>query len=131
MRASWAVGNCFVQSGRAHATVLVRQDGAAPHTFTVRVALGDRNAPIAVETIRVPTVPREVAQAEVDVPTTTPDGRVQCAILSIVDENNQAPVAGDPLPPPPDSIPMPAQPTSGQTTGPLPSPPTPRVPTPS
>jgi len=129
VRASWAVGNCFVQAGRAHATVLVRQDGTVPHTFTLRVALGDRNAPIAVETVQVPAAPREVAQAEVDVPTNTPDGRVQCAILSIVDENNVAPVAGDPLPPPSDSIPMPAQPTSGQTTGPLPSPPTPVVPT--
>lgn len=131
MRASWVVGNCFVQSGRAHATVLVRQDGAVPHTFTVRVALGDRNAPIAVETVTVPAAPHEVAQAEVDVPTNTPDGRVQCAILSIVDENGVAPVAGDPLPPPSDSVPMPAQPTPGQTTGPLPSPPTPVVPTPS
>jgi hypothetical protein len=102
-----------------------------PHTFTLRVALGDRNAPIAVETVRVEAAPRQIAQAEVDVPTNTPDGRIQCAILSVVDENNVAPVAGDPLPPPSDAVPMPAQPTSGQTTGPLPSPPTPVVPRPS
>jgi hypothetical protein len=129
VRASWAVGNCFVQAGRAHATVLVRQEGTMPHTFTLRVALGDRNAPVAVETIQITAAPREVAQAEIDVPTNTPDGRVQCAILSIVDENNVAPVAGEPLPPPSDTVPMPAQPSPGQTTGPLPSPPTPVVPT--
>jgi hypothetical protein len=94
----------------------------------VRVQLGDRNAPLAVETVKVTAAPGQVGQTTVEAPTSTPDGRIQCAILSIVDENGVAPVAGDPLPPPPDSSPMPAQPPSGQSSGPVPSPPTPSVP---
>lgn len=122
------MGDCFVQGGRAHGTVLVRADGPNPHTFTVRVQLGDRANPVAVETVQVAAAPGQIGRAEVEARTGTPDGRIQCAILSIVDENGVTPVAGEPLPPPPDSVPMPGQPTPGQTSGPLPSVPTPVVP---
>lgn len=131
VKASWVVGDCFVQAGRAHATVLVRVDGPTPHTFTVRVQLGDPARPIAVETVQVPVQPGQIGRADVEAATNTPDGRVQCAILSIVDENGVTPVAGDPLPPPPDSAPMPGQPTPGQTSGPLPTPPAASVPAPT
>ena len=129
VRASWVVGDCFVKAGRAHAVVLVQSDAATPHTFTVRVELGDPARPVAVETVKVTTPgPNQVAQTVVDVPTSTPDGRVQCAILSIMDKNGTTPVAGNPLPPPPDSTQLPGQPAPGQSTGPLPSAPTPVVP---
>jgi hypothetical protein len=124
------VGDCFVRAGRAHALVLVRTDGPTAHRFTVRVQLGDRANPVAVETVQVTAQPGQIGQAEVDAATTTADGRVQCQILSIVDENGVTPVAGDPLPPPSDSAPMPGQPAPGQTTGPPPAP-SPVVPAPS
>ncbi len=112
------VGDCFVQGGQAHGKVLVRPDGTAPHTFTVRVRLGLESNPVAVETVRVTASPGQIGQADVTVPTQTPDGSLQCAVLSIVDETGATPVAGEPLPPPPDSNPMPAQPGPGAPSGP-------------
>jgi hypothetical protein len=106
-----------VKSGRAHATVLVRPDGTTQHTFTVTVRLGDQAAPIVVDTVQVPAAPGQTGKGTLDKPSATPDGRVQCAILSIVDETGAAPVAGDPLPPPPDTQSLPAQPSPGSTTG--------------
>jgi hypothetical protein len=125
------VGDCFVRSGRAHAVVLVRNESPNAHVFTVRVQLGERTSPVAVETVQVTAPAGQVGQGVVDSPTPTPDGRVQCQILSIVDETGATPVAGDPLPPPPDSAPMPAQPSPGQSTGPLPTPPNQSAPAPS
>jgi hypothetical protein len=122
------VGDCFVRAGRAHGLVLVKADSPDTQRFTVRVQLGDQANPVAVETVQVTVPPGQIGQSEVNAPTTTPDGRVQCQILSIVDEHGVPPVAGPPLPPPSDSAPMPGQPAPGQTTGPLPTPPNPVVP---
>jgi hypothetical protein len=124
------VGDCFVRGGQAHGLVLIRLDGSTPHTFTVQVRLGLQSNPVAMETVRVAASPGQVATAEVNVPTPTPDGSLQCAILSIVDETGAAPVAGEPLPPPPESSPMPAQPGPGAPSGPsVPAtPPPPAVP---
>jgi hypothetical protein len=105
--------------------VLVRPEGPDQHTFTVTVRLGTQANPIAVETVRIPAPPGQISQAEVTAPSFTPDGAVECAVLSIVDENGMAPIAGDPLPPPPDSSPMPRQPGPG-----VPSPTAPATPPP-
>jgi hypothetical protein len=130
LRASWVVGNCFVKSGQAHGTVLVRPDGSSPHTFTVEVRLGRQSNPIAVETVRVSAAPGQIGQAEVTASTPTPDGSVQCGILSIVDETGATPLQGEPLPPPPETSPMPEQPGPGAPSGPAPpaTPPPPVVP---
>jgi hypothetical protein len=125
------VGDCFVRAGRAHGLVLVRTESPTVQRFTVRVQLGDQANPVAVETVQVTVEPGQIGQAEVDAPTSTQDGRVQCQILSITDERGVTPVAGPPLPPPSDSAPMPGQPPPGQTNGPLPTPPNPNVPRPS
>jgi hypothetical protein len=117
------IGDCFVQGGVAHGTVLVRSDSPTPHTFTVNVRLGTQADPVAVDTVRVPAQPGQIGQAIVNAPTSTPDGTVQCAVLSIQDETGATPVAGDPLPPPSDSQPMPAQPSPGEPSVSL-SPPT-------
>jgi hypothetical protein len=111
--------------------VLVRNESTNAHVFTVRVQLGDQANPVAVETVQVTSPAGQVGQGVVDSTTRTADGRVQCQILSIVDETGATPVAGDPLPPPSDSAPMPAQPSPGQSTGPLPTPPNQSAPAPS
>ncbi len=118
LRASWSVGDCFVRDGEAHGLVLLRPDSMGTRTFTVTVRLGLPTAPIAEETVRVTAAPGQIGQAEVKAPTSTPNGSVQCAVLSVVDENRQPVVAGEPLPPPLDSSPMPGQPGPGVPGGP-------------
>ncbi len=132
VRASWVVGDCFVQGGRAHGLVQVRADATTQKTFRVEVRLGEATRPVAVETVRVVVPPGQIGQAEVNARTSTPDGKIQCDILSIVDDaTGTPPVAGDPLPPPTDSVPLPGQPSPGENTGPPPTPPNPVVPAPS
>ena len=121
--ASWNVGDCWVQGGQAHAVVQVQTDGA--HTFTVAVQLGPESAPIAGGTVQVNTQPNQLAQvtftAQVAQP--TPDGHVQCRVTSIVDEHNRAPMQGQPLPPPPDTMPNSTVTTPVPTAPPPPPPP--------
>lgn len=112
------IGDCFVLDGQAHGTVLLRPDGTVRRTFDVRVLLGTQADPLAVETVRISADPGQVARTDATGPTSTPNGRIQCSVLSVVDDSNgQAPIAGEPLPPPPDTHPMPAQPGAGAPSG--------------
>jgi hypothetical protein len=113
------IGDCFVLDGQAHGTVLLRTDGTVRRAFDLSVMLGTQANPLAVETVRISADPGQIARAEVTAPTSTPNGRVQCSILSVVDQTTgQPPIAGEPLPPPPDTHPMPAQPGAGAPSGP-------------
>jgi hypothetical protein len=112
------IGDCFVLDGQAHGTVLVRPDGTAGRTFDFHVLLGTQTDPLAVETVRISAVPGQVARSDLTTPTSTPNGRIQCSVQSVVDESTgQPPIAGEPLPPPPDTHPMPAQPGAGAPSG--------------
>jgi hypothetical protein len=117
--ASWVVGNCFVDNGTLHATVLVRNNNTkAKHSYQATVVWGPTDTPFATKVAPLDNVqPGQTAQADVTTPATPPaptSGSVPCSITKLVDESGQTPEVGPVLPPPtPSPTPSPtAEPSS-------------------
>jgi hypothetical protein len=120
--ASWVVGDCFVDNGTLHATVLVRNNNTkAKHSYQATVVWGPTDNPFATKVAPLDNVqPGQTAQADVTTPAAPPaptSGIVPCAITKLVDESGQTPEVGPGLPPPTPS-PTPSPTTEPPTTAP-------------
>jgi hypothetical protein len=132
--ASWIVGDCFVDNGQLHATVLARNNGAtATHSYQATVIWGPTDDPFATKVATLSNVaPHQTASADLTAPAQPPapsSGTVPCAITKFVDESGHQPALGPALPPPPDTQPTPTpsesptpSPTQSPTESPTPSP---------
>ena len=115
------VGDCFVDSGVLHATVLVRNNNSSkPHSYRATVIWGPTDNPFATKIASLSAVPPgQTDQADLTTPAAPPaptSGSVPCAITKVVDESGQPPAVGPALPPPPDT--QPSQTTEPPTTEP-------------
>jgi hypothetical protein len=104
------VGDCFVDNGQLHATVLVRNNNTkAKHSYQASVVWGPTDTPFATKVASLDNVqPGQTDQADLTTPAAPPaptSGSVPCAITKLVDESGETPAVGPALPPPPDTQP--------------------------
>ena len=106
------VGDCFVDNGTLHATVLVRNNNTTPtakHSYQATVVWGPTDTPFATKVASLANVaPGQTAQADLTTRAAPPaptSGSVPCAITKLVDESGQTPAVGPVLPPPPNTQP--------------------------
>jgi hypothetical protein len=128
------VGDCFVDSGALHATVLVRNNNTtAQHSYQATVVWGPTDNPFATKVASLANVqPGQTDQADLTTAAAPPaptSGSVPCAITKLVDESGQTPAVGPVLPPPPDT--QPSTTTEPPTTEPPTTEPAPTTESPS
>jgi len=117
------VGDCFVDNGVLHATVLVRNNNSkAKHSYQATVIWGPTDSPFATKVASLANVqPGQTDQADLTTPAAPPaptSGSVPCAITKLVDESGQPPAVGPALPPPPNTQPSESPTTEPPTTEP-------------